>query len=305
MNLLQNPFIETSFSVLIYQALLCIIVVVFLLTIPLNTAKAENNLYLTESYKKSNDYKAIAQAFINGKPILKNGLPVLGYTWNYDTAKDSVRAATAYCIKLSDEPRNKIQCKIIFLGTKPVPNNDNIETLIIRYEQQVINDLTEQLKKTGERELVTRLSTILQKTGYYKLSEDLLIDLAMNGEHLAQNALAYHWAELSINLPMALSFSNNAVSKDPNFFSYHDTRSLVLFRLGQTKEALKASAHAISLSQHPIAIDHYGDILWKTGHETKAVEQWKKSISVSKDILFIQRLQLKIKNGMTQDIIFE
>ena len=98
---------------------------------------------------------------------------------------------------------------------------------------------------------------------------------------------------------------NSAILKDPNFFSYHDTKALVLFRLNQKQEALKASAHAVQLKKHPIALDHYGDILWQTGNRANAVRQWEKATTVSGDILFIQRLNFKIKNGMTQDIIFE
>ena len=286
-----------------------ILIFVFLATlfgiVGVCTAKTAQLEILNATYKKNNDFKAIAQAYQNGKPLIKEGKPIRGYTWNYDTAEDSVRAAIAYCRQLTHDYSGPIHCNIIFLGDMPVPHNVALDTLIIKYEQKVINNLKVELKKTGQRDLITRLSTILQKTGDYKLSEELLFDLAMGGEHLAQNALAYHWAELRKNLPIALSLVDTAITKDPEFFSYHDTRALVLFRLGLTKKAAKASLHAVSLKAHPIALDHYGDILWKTNNKEEAVKQWEKAIIASKDILFIQRLRLKINNGMTQDIIFE
>ncbi|MCK5312174.1 MAG: hypothetical protein KAJ62_08690 [Desulfobacteraceae bacterium] len=275
------------------------------LTIPFGTANAAQFRLLNETYKQGNNFKAVAQAYQKGKPLFKNGKPILGYAWNYDTATDSVKAAKAYCRKLTHDYSGDIQYKIIFTGLIPVPQEVDLNTLIIKYEQKIINDLKIELDRTGNRELITRLSTILQKTGNYKLSEELLFDLAMGGEHLAQNALAYHWAELRKNLPIALSLVNTAITKDPKFFSYHDTRALVLFRLGRNKEALKASARAVSLNAHPIALDHYGDILWKTNNKAGAVEQWGKAIIASKDILFVQRLRFKINNGMIQDIIFE
>jgi predicted Zn-dependent protease len=275
------------------------------LTITSLTAESAQVTILTEPYKSYNAYKAIAQAYYNDKPLLKKGKPILGYAWNYDTAKDSVKAAKAYCRKAGQYHAAPIRYKIIFMGETPVLQNADLDALINEYEQKVINDLRIKLKKTGKRELITRLSTILQKTGEYQLSEELLFDLAMAGEHLAQNALAYHWAELKKNLPKALLLSNSAISKDPGFFSYHDTRALVLFRLNRKQEAVKASSHAVSLKAHPIALDHYGDILWETNKRSEAVRQWERAAMVSNDILFIQRLQFKINNGMTRDIIFE
>ena len=306
----QDPVLKKIFSkslnlLLNQHRSLHLIVMLIFFTIPFGTANAAHFQFLNETYKRCNDFKAVAQAYQNGKPLFQNGKPILGYAWNYDTAKDSVKAAKAYCRELTHGYSGSIHCKVIFIGLLPVPQKVDLNTLIIKYEQKVINDLKIELDRTGNRELITRLSTILQKTGGYKLSEKLLFDLAMGGEHLAQNALAYHWAELRKNLPIALSLVNSAITKNPEFFSYHDTRALVLFRLGRNKEALKNSARAVSLKVHPIALDHYGDILWKTNNKARAVEQWEKAIIASKDILFVQRLRFKVNHGMTQDISFE
>ncbi len=278
------------------------------------TAKAEFFADLNQTYIKGDHLKAVAQAYKGDTPLYKDGKPVFGYAWNYDTGKDAVKASVAYCRQLIDDNLEGVNIKIKFLGNRPVNHysstnfsnsNQALDQAVKNYERQVLKDLRSELNQTGKRDLITKLSTILQKTGEYQLSEDLLTDLARAGEHLAQNALAYHWAELEINLEKALSFADYAISKDPKFFSYHDTRALVLFRLKRNKEALKASANAISLKKHPIALDHYGDILWESGYKKDAVTQWEQANFHSIDILFTRRVELKIKNGKTGDIIFE
>jgi tetratricopeptide (TPR) repeat protein len=272
---------------------------------PIKTCNGASSDITKEVFLTKPDYKAIAKGYQNNTPLYTNGNPILGYAWNYDTANGAVRAAMAYCRQQINKDLKDITIKITVLGDIPIENSANLDYLINGYEQKVIKALNIQLEKTGKRNLITQLSTIYQKIGEYQLSEDLLVDLALSGEHLAMNALAYHWAELKKNLTKALSLVDTAVSKNPNFFSYHDTRALVLFRLERREEALQASAHAVTLKEHPIVLDHYGDILWETGFTKEARKQWGKAALQSIDILFISRVNLKIKNGKSCDIVFE
>lgn len=260
---------------------------------------------MDEAYRMSPDFKAVSQAFHNGRPFLMDGNPVKGYAWNYDTAREAVDAAGAYCRRQIPDRYRQIRCRIIVLGRDSVFQDQSLNALIETYEKKLIRELETDLAKTGKREVITRLSTILQKTGEYAESEKLLYDLAMGGEHLAQNALAYHWAELKKNLPEALSLIDEAILQNPGFFSYHNTRALVLFRLGRTQEALKEAHFAVNLQAHPIALDHYGDLLWLAGRTKEAVRQWEAAAEATQNILFVQRLKEKIKTGMTGDIVFE
>ncbi len=273
----------------------------------LQLAAADDKIFTSPDkiYKEKEDFKAVALAYQKGEPLYIDTKPVLGYAWNYDTAKGAVKASKAYCKKAVGIDLGDIDIRVKMLGNMSIDNSLNLDKLIQNYETAVINNLRIELASTGKRELVTKLATILQKAGRYQLSEDLLIDLAEKGEHLAKNALAYHWAELETNLERALSFADYAVAKNPDFFSYHDTRALVLFRMDRKKDALKTAAYAVSLKQHPIALDHYGDILWECNFHGDAIHQWKKAVLFSKDILFKHRLSLKIRQGKKGDIIFE
>ena len=62
---------------------------------------------------------------------------------------------------------------------------------------------------------------------------------------------------------------------------------------------------AIELQANPIALDHYGDILWLRGKKKAARIQWERAAVASKNILFIERVLAKVNTGMTGDIIFE
>ena len=158
---------------------------------------------------------------------------------------------------------------------------------------------------SGRRGLITRLSTICQKIGRYEESEALLAGLAGDGEILARNALAYHWAELDRNLDTALEYARSAVAADPEFFSFHDTLGLVLVRLGRLDEAEASLKAAVERQPHPIALDHYGDLLWMRGQPDAARQQWRRAMSASGNILFTQRVEGKLHTGKTGDFVFE
>jgi tetratricopeptide (TPR) repeat protein len=80
---------------------------------------------------------------------------------------------------------------------------------------------------------------------------------------------------------------------------------MVLYRLGRLKEAIKVLKKALPLAENPVLLDHLGDIYWLLDKKEKALKIWNRSIAASSNILFIQRLQKKIKTGMTCDIVFE
>lgn len=264
------------------------------------TAHAESRL--AAEYQQGQDFKAFAVS------VRENGQregEAQGAAWGYDTAQEAVEAALAYCREKVQSGNRRGNCRVVMLGTIPIRDTSELPLAAERYEADVLQRLRQELERTGERDLVTRLSTIYQKIGRYAESEALLYDLAMSGEHLGQNALAYHWAELRKRLPEALALVESAISQDPGFFSYRDTKALVLARLGRLDEAVTSAKLAVDLEAHPIALDHYGDLLWLSGSEEEARQEWRRAVEASRNILFVQRVQDKIRHGMTGDIVFE
>ncbi len=254
-------------------------------------------------YLKSPDFKAVAMARPAGALPL-----IIRFSYKYDTARAAYKAAIAYCEEARNEhssPKAYKPCRGIGLGSRNISTVEPSDSIFESYEDQILKHLHADLALTNNRETRTVLSTILQKTGQYEASEKLLYKLAMNGEDLAQNALAYHWAELQKNLTKALKLADSAIRQRPDFFSFHDTRALVLLRLGRIEDAVKAAEKAVSLKTHPIALDHLGDIYWIAEKKEKARQQWALAIANSIDILFKKRVRRKITTGLKGDPVFE
>jgi len=258
------------------------------------------------TYKKFRDFKAFAVCK-SASDLPENW--IRGFSYKFDTAQDSVDAALAYCRVSLGRFRNPSckDCKIFLIGDIRVDDAGpgKIALIIRSYEEEVINDLKTRIENDNDREALTILETIYQKIGRYDESEALLYDLAMQGEHLAQNALGYHWAERNKRLDEALELVESAIQKNPHNFSYYDTKAMVLYRLGRLKEAIKALEKALTLTENPVMLDHLGDIYWLLDNKEKALKIWNRSIAASSNILFIERLRKKIKTGMTGDIVFE
>ena len=234
---------------------------------------------------------------------------VRGYAFGYDTAKDAADAALAYCRRSLRPVRPQYcgDCELFLLGDTRVDGlrAEKIANLSKAYEEAVIAHLQRRIDRHNDRKALTMLETILQKMGRYEESEAVLTPLVKAGEHQARNALAYHLAERNIRLDEALRLVNDAIAKDPNNFSYYDTRAMVLYRLGRLEDAVKDQEKAMALIQHPVIMDHLGDLYWLLGKKEKARDTWRKAIRACKNILIIIRIEQKLETGMQGGIVFE
>ncbi len=214
------------------------------------------------AYGDAPHFKALAASLPVG-----HGTPLARYSFNYDTPDQAVRAALAYCEEArlqTGDPHEWANCQLVWIGTHAVGDltGNRRNEVLDRYQEETIADLYRTLELTDDLAARISLATILQKSGRYAQSEALLTDRAAAGDELARNALAYHWAELNIHLEPALGYADGAVASHPDIASFHDTRALVLYRLGRLNDALAAAEQAVTLNSHPIVLDHYGDILW-------------------------------------------
>jgi len=113
----------------------------------------------------------------------------------------------------------------------------------------------------------------------------------------ALNNYAYYLALRREKLPLAAKMSKKSNEITPNYASYEDTYAWVLFQQGKYREALTWIERAIKHAEEPsdTLLEHYGDILAKTGNIGGAVGQWKRAKAISeaagKDI---DRLSRKI-----------
>lgn len=257
------------------------------------------------AYAAAPDFKALAVSIATS-----GGGPLARYAFNYDTPTAAAAAALAYCdaarLRAADADHWR-NCSLVWIGSYAVMDldEDHLDAIAERYLEDEIELLRRRLDRNDDRALRLSLATILQKSGRHAQSEALLTDLAAAGDDLARNALAYHWAELNIHLERALAYADSTVAAQPDVASFHDTRGLVLYRLGRLDEALAATGRAIALEPHPIVLDHYGDLLWAAMRCSDARDAWRRAEAAAADILFRQRLAKKIVDGPVGPPVFE
>ena len=115
----------------------------------------------------------------------------------------------------------------------------------------------------------------------------------------ALNYLGYMWAERGTNLNQALQLLEKAVKAEPTNGAYLDSLGWVLFRLGQTEQALSNVLKAIELSSQPdpTEYDHLGDIYAALQQPDKAREAWSKSVSIEPNDEIRKKLDARPRSG--------
>lgn len=118
----------------------------------------------------------------------------------------------------------------------------------------------------------------------YKKYEEAL---KLNPQNLGVlNNYSYFLSLDDESLDRAEQMSSITVKAEPTNATYLDTYGWVLFRQGAYTMAKIYIENAVKYSEdEPSAevLEHYGDILYKTGDKEKALEQWKKAKELGSD----------------------
>lgn len=101
----------------------------------------------------------------------------------------------------------------------------------------------------------------------------------------AANYLGYMWAERGENLERAKELIERAIKAEPKNNAYLDSLAWVLFKLGKPREALPYMRQAVEISEADkepdvTLYDHLGDILMALGERDKALEAWRRALSL-------------------------
>lgn len=107
------------------------------------------------------------------------------------------------------------------------------------------------------------------------------LDLSPNDPETL-NYLGYMWADRGVKLEESRQLIEKALKLDPQNPAYLDSEAWVLYKLKEHKEALARILKAVSLSPKPdgTLYDHLGDIYMGLNQVPKAIEAWKKSLSI-------------------------
>ena len=129
----------------------------------------------------------------------------------------------------------------------------------------------------------------------YKKYEEAL---KLNPQNLGVlNNYSYFLSLDDESLDKAEQMSSITVKAEPTNPTYLDTYGWVLFRQGAYTMAKIYIENAVKYSEdEPSAevLEHYGDILYKTGDKEKALEQWKKANELGSDSTTLDK-KIKLK----------
>lgn len=93
------------------------------------------------------------------------------------------------------------------------------------------------------------------------------------------NNYSYFLALRKQNLNKAKKLAARLVKNNPNVATYLDTYGWILYIAKDYKSARKYLEKAIAKNPSGTILEHYGDVLFKLGDTTKAIEQWQQAKS--------------------------
>ena len=111
------------------------------------------------------------------------------------------------------------------------------------------------------------------------------------GNTSVMNNYAYFLALGNRDLDKAERMAAKAVYANPNNATFIDTYAWVFFKKKDYDMALFYIKQAIANTDEPSAdiLDHYGDILYASGQEQEAIEQWQKALELDSSNELIKR----------------
>lgn len=95
--------------------------------------------------------------------------------------------------------------------------------------------------------------------------------------YFAINNYTYYLSLKKQDLERAKKLSARMVKANPENSTFLDTHGWVLFQMEEYSEALKFLKKASELQASGTIIEHYGDVLYKTGKVEEAIKQWQRA----------------------------
>ena len=138
-----------------------------------------------------------------------------------------------------------------------------------------------------------------ERTGQWARAEaDLHRALALSPDQPSVlNYLGYSWADMGRNLDRARDMIQRAAAKRPNDGAITDSLGWVLFRQGNTAEAVKQLERAVELDSEDSTINgHLGDAYWASGRKIEAHYQWRRALTLKPTAEDAAKLEAKIRS---------
>jgi len=132
-----------------------------------------------------------------------------------------------------------------------------------------------------EFDFFTNLGEAYHENGNYKQSDyyfNIVLKRDPNNLYIINN-YSYYLSLREEKLEYAESISKKTIIAEPENNTFLDTYAWILFKLERYQDALVYISKAIEHGgiDSDVVVEHYGDILFKTGNVEKAIEIWKLS----------------------------
>ena len=146
------------------------------------------------------------------------------------------------------------------------------------------------VKMAGENielksQFYSNLGDVYNELKQYKESDDNFEKaLALNSRNAyVLNNYSYYLSLRGEQLEKAAEMSKRSNEISPGNSSFLDTYAWIMYKDGKYKEAKEWQLKAIEASDRPSAtlLEHLGDILFKLGEKTAAVEKWEEAAQLS------------------------
>lgn len=111
------------------------------------------------------------------------------------------------------------------------------------------------------------------------------------------NNYSYYLATRGEKLDKAKEMCQKLLDINPDSPTYLDTYAWVLYAEEDYKSALKYLEQAVKLTNDGSILEHYGDVLYKTGNAEEALIQWKKAKTIGGNLT--ENIDKKIAEGKT------
>jgi predicted Zn-dependent protease len=160
-------------------------------------------------------------------------------------------------------------------------------------------EILERLRKAEPQDIdvLFQLGAAYERAGNVQQAENAFLDLLTRepGHAASLNYLGYMWADRGVNLERASQMIEEAVKREPRNGAYVDSLGWVYFRLGRLDLAEKYLIDASALMpRDPTILEHLGDLFARRGDLDRALESYRKALTLEPDPKEEEKLRGKI-----------
>ena len=243
--------------------------------------------YLKQNeYRKSVDHLKILAEGRNGKYIYWDQLlSVYSITSQFNNMyRYGLKAINKY-------PRKPRLYLLTSIGALQVNKSDTALSLLDKGTQYLGSD--QQMKIQFYTQLAEAHYNKKNYPQAWKYFEQVL---GMDPDNaMVLNNYSYYLSVRGEQLDKARRYSKKVIEQEPENAVYLDTYAWILYKQEKYGKARRYIEKAIKNGGYddPDIVEHFGDILFQTGHTDRAVEQWKKSQSLGNSS---DRIEYKISH---------